>query len=226
MSLLRAALRSNSTFSTLQDCHGFPPLLRATSRMFFSSEAQQPPQDPLAESFMQAPRQGLAYGRLLGVRNYTLKTDIIHFLEDSNLTMEDVKVDYDRYFTPRAMMLQFHSHKDYDQALRHITRNGRLYRLERVDRAQWDIVAPCDGKTILMRGFPRNALIDDIERFLHGYDYDQPSINIFLRQGESLDNPIKMATVRFRARTEAMNAFITKNTTFCLNNQISIMVLQ
>ncbi|XP_028775105.1 uncharacterized protein LOC114748163 [Neltuma alba] len=226
MSLLRAALRSNSTFPTLRECHGFPPLLRATSRIFFSSEAEQPPQDPQAESFLRTPREGLAYGRLLGVRNYTLKTDIIHFLKGCNLTTEDVKVDYGRYFTPLAMMLQFHSYNDYDRAVRHIARNGRLYRLDRTDRAQWDVVTPYDGKTILMRGFPRNALIDEIERFLHGYEYDQTSINIFLRQGETFGNPVKMATVRFRSRTEAMSAFITKNKTFCLNSPISIMVLQ
>ncbi|XP_054803247.1 uncharacterized protein LOC129306596 [Prosopis cineraria] len=216
MSILRAALRSNSPFSTFQ----------TTSRVLFSTEAGQPPQGPVADSFLRSPRQGLVYGRLLGVRKHTLKTDIIHFLKDSNLTMEDVKVDYDRYFTPLAMMLQFHSHGAYEQAFRHIARNGRLYKLERVDRAQWDIVTPYDGKTILMRGFPRNALIDEIERFLHGYEYDRSSINIFLRQGETIDNPVKMATVRFRSRTDAMNAFITKNRTFCLNSQISILVLQ
>ena len=34
---------------------------------------------------------------------------------------------------------------------------------------------------ILMRGFARSVQIEDIERFLHGHDYDRTSLNVFLR---------------------------------------------
>lgn len=38
--------------------------------------------------------------------------------------------------------------------------------------------------------------------------------------------PIRMVLVKFRTKTDAMNAFITKNRSFCLNNQVSMRVLQ
>ena len=37
---------------------------------------------------------------------------------------------------------------------------------------------------------------------------------------------IRMATVNFPSKNEAMNAFIKKNRGYCLNNQISVRVLQ
>ncbi|KAF7804513.1 uncharacterized protein G2W53_043624 [Senna tora] len=219
MNLLRTALRSNSTFSTLHKSHGFPLLLRVTPSSLFSTEAGQPSRDSIsADSFLKTPPPGVVYGRLIGIRKQTLKTDIIHLLKDCKLTMDDVKVEYNRAFVPLAMMLQFHSSNGFDQAVRMLARQGRLYKLETADRAQWDIVTPYDGKTILMQGIPRNATYDDIGRLLSGCDYDQTSLNLLGRLGA--------ATVRFRSRTEAMNAFITKNRTFCLNNQISILVLQ
>ena len=42
---------------------------------------------------------------------------------------------------------------------------------------------------------------------------------------EEKRDPIRMATVLFSTRTEAMNALIKKNRGFCLNNQISVRVL-
>lgn len=46
---------------------------------------------------------GVAYGRLLGINKHTLKTDIISFLEGCNLTLDDIKVDYNRNFMPMGM---------------------------------------------------------------------------------------------------------------------------
>lgn len=42
---------------------------------------------------------------------------------------------------------------------------------------------------------------------------------------EEKRDPIRMATVLFSTRNEAMNALIKKNRGFCLNNQISVRVL-
>ena len=46
---------------------------------------------------------GLVYGKLFGITRHTLKTDIINMLEGCNLTMDDVKVDYNWSFTPNGM---------------------------------------------------------------------------------------------------------------------------
>ncbi|KAI4349234.1 hypothetical protein L6164_009851 [Bauhinia variegata] len=225
MSFLRAALRSNYAFSALQKSNGLPFLLRVSPRWFSTSEAQQPPQDSTENPFFGTPDTGLVYGRLQGVNRHTLKTDIINLLEGCNLTLEDVKVDYSRGgYMPLAMMLQFPSRSAYEQALRVIGRKGRLYKLERADRAQWDIVTPYDGKTILLQGIPRNAIAEDVERFLSGCEYDPTSLNFFTRAGDT--DPIRMATVRFPEKIEATNAYIKKNGSFCLNNRISVRVLQ
>lgn len=46
---------------------------------------------------------GLVYGRLLGISSNTLKTDIINLFEGCKLTLDDIKVDYDRAYNPMAM---------------------------------------------------------------------------------------------------------------------------
>jgi len=59
--------------------------------------------------------------------------------------------------------------------------------------------------------------------------YDSRNVDSFLifRPGEGgTAEPIKLATVRFHSRTQAMNAYIAKNGTFCQNSRISIQVLQ
>ncbi|KAJ1397030.1 RNA-binding domain superfamily [Sesbania bispinosa] len=239
-SVFRATLqRSNSSVCALQRTHG----LQAFWPRCFSTEAEQPPQDSTTpiRQFLETDHSGLTYGRLHGIHKYMLKTDAINFLEGSNLTLEDVKVEYTRNFSPFAMMLQFPTRNAYDSAVRLLIRKGRLYKMERADRAQWDIVTPYDGKLygtkacvvgqcikspqILIKGIPRNANFEDVERILFGCEYDPSSINLFLRSGEGTE-PIKMATVRFPSRTQAMNAFITKNGTFCQNNRILVQVLQ
>ncbi|CAK8533102.1 unnamed protein product [Lathyrus sativus] len=220
-SVVRATLKkSNSSVCAFQRSNGFVA-------RFFSTEAENPPQGstPTSPPFLQTNNSGLTYGRLLGVHKHALKTDIINFLEGSNLTMEDVKMEYTRSFNPISMMLQFPTYSAYDNAIRIIGRKGRLYKLDRIDRSQWDIVTPYDGRTILIQGLPRNAQFADLEQIISDFEYDSSSINIFLRAGEGTE-PIKMATVRFHSRTQASNAFIAKNGTYCLNNRISIHVLQ
>ncbi|KAK7266955.1 hypothetical protein RIF29_19617 [Crotalaria pallida] len=216
--VVRAAMRCNSSVSALQRPRGIP-IYSQKSVGCFSTDSTVPP------PFLQNDASGLTYGRLLGIHKHILKTDVINFLEGCNLTLEDVKMDYNRSFTPLAMLLQFPSRDTYDNAIRTIIRKGRLYKLDRADRSQWDIVTPYDGKTILIKGIPRTAQFEDIERILCGLEYDPSSINIFMRPGEG-SNPVRMVTVRFPSRIEAMNAFITKNGSFCQNNRLFVQVLQ
>ncbi|KAL6011163.1 hypothetical protein ACLOJK_001607 [Asimina triloba] len=48
-------------------------------------------------------KKGLVYGKLNGTGKFTLKTDIVHFFEGCGLSIEDVKVDYNRIYTPFGM---------------------------------------------------------------------------------------------------------------------------
>ncbi|KAF2311968.1 hypothetical protein GH714_027634 [Hevea brasiliensis] len=165
----------------------------------------------------------MVYGKLFGITRQTLRTDVINLLEGCNLTLDDIKVNYNRDFLPVGMMIQFPSRLAFDNAFKVIAKKGRLYRLENADRSQWDFLMPHDGKTLLLEGIPRNAQLEDVERFLSGCEYDPSSIQLTVRQG--LPDPIRIARLRCSTRTEAMNAFITKNRGFCLNNQITVRVL-
>ncbi|XP_004489610.1 uncharacterized protein [Cicer arietinum] len=221
-SVVRATLKkTKSSVCLFQTSNGF------LGRRFFSTEAEKPPQDstPSSPPFLQTNNSGLTYGRLLGVHKHALKTDIINLLEGCNLTLEDVKMEYSRSFNPLAMMVQFPTYSAYDNAIRVIVRKGRLYKLDRIDRSQWDIVTPFDGRTILIQGLPRNVQFADVERIVSGYEYDTSSVEIFIRSGDGAE-PMKMATIRFHSRTQAMNAYIARNGTYCLNNRILIQVLQ
>ncbi|PWA83846.1 hypothetical protein CTI12_AA161790 [Artemisia annua] len=173
---------------------------------------------------LESPSAGFLYGKLVGITNNTLKSDVLSLLEECNLTTDDLKVDYNPSYSPTGMLVQFSSKSAYDAALRAVTRKGRLYRLERADRANWDYVQPYGGKFVLLQGIPPNANLEDIERFLAGCEYDPSNIRQFSRQGPS--GPTRMALVRFISPTAAMTAMITKNRGFCNNNQISMQVLQ
>ena len=201
------------------------PIFSQQQLRCFSTGTVPPPHNP-TNPFLENADTGLAYGRMLGIHKNTLKTDVINFLEGLNLTLEDVKMEYTRSFIPRAMMVQFPSHNAMDEAVRMINRKGRLYKLERVNREEWDIVTPYNGKTILIQGIPRNAQFVDIERILSGCEFDHSSVNIFTRLTPESSELNRMATVRFPSRTQAMNAFLTKNGTYCINNRILIQVLQ
>ncbi|KAG5028537.1 hypothetical protein AAZX31_05G074600 [Glycine max] len=221
---VRAALKSTTSVCALvQRSHGLLPM------RCFSTEAEQPPLNstPRPPPFFETDHSGLTYGNLLGVRKHALKTDIINFLEGCNLTLEDVKMDYDRSYSLVSTLLQFPSRDSFDNAVRVILRKGRLYKLDRVNRHIWDQVKPYDGKTILIQGMPRAGTYEDIGRILSGFEFDSSSVNVFLRPGGVAGaDPIKLATVRFNSRTQAMNAYIAKNGTFCQNNRIWIQVIQ
>lgn len=46
---------------------------------------------------------GLVYGRLLGITNNTLKSDVLSLLEECNLSPDDLKVDYNPSYSPLGM---------------------------------------------------------------------------------------------------------------------------
>ncbi|KAK4798075.1 hypothetical protein SAY86_030401 [Trapa natans] len=192
-------------------------------RRSFSAEAEKA-QDAAVDKFIETSSSGAVYGKLSGLIRYTLKSDVINLLDGCKLNLEDIRVSYTRSFAPIGMLVQFPSGHAIDQAFKLISKKGRLHKLEKVDRSQWDLSANYDGKTILLQGLPRQALPEDVERFLHGCQYDATSIQVSYRA--AFPEPLKVATVGFPSRAQAMNAFITKNGSFCLNNQILVRVLQ
>ncbi|XP_059305674.1 uncharacterized protein LOC132057206 [Lycium ferocissimum] len=145
----------------------------------------------------------------------------------SNLSQDDVRFEYNANYAPVAVMIQFPSRNAYDASLRAVLRKSRLFRMEKADRQQWDTLPRYDGKTILLQGVPRNAVPDDVERFLAGCQYDSSSIQMFARQQRAFDRPpARTVLVEFPSHALATHAFITKNRGFCLNNQVAVRLLQ
>lgn len=50
---------------------------------------------------------GLAYGRMSGISRNTLKTDIVNFLDGCDLTLEDVKFEYNRSYSSQAVLFSY-----------------------------------------------------------------------------------------------------------------------
>lgn len=141
------------------------------------------------------------------------------------MTVDDIKVDYDRIYQPMTMLVQFRSMSEFSAAIRELTRKSRSFRLEKVvDHQQWDTVPPYNGRYVIFRGIPRNALSDDVERFLSGLNYESSSLGLFAKPMQN--EPLRMAKVRFPSQIEAMNAVIRKNGAFCLNNRIVAQLIQ
>ncbi|XP_052174451.1 uncharacterized protein LOC127789568 isoform X2 [Diospyros lotus] len=222
MNLIRIATKSHRPIRFGHQSQGLSWVLRGSPKLF-STEAEQSTGDASADPFLATPSTGLVFGKLFGISKYTTKKDILNLLEGCNLSLDDLKVDYNRSYTPTGMLIQFPSRFAYDFAIRAIARKGRLYRLDKADQSRWDLVTPYNGKAVLLQGIPRDASQDDVERFLSGCAYDASTIQIFLKQ--AFPDPAKMAIVRFPSPTQAMHAFITKNRGFCLNNQILVRVL-
>ncbi|KAG1371626.1 hypothetical protein COCNU_16G007200 [Cocos nucifera] len=201
------------------------PLMRSLSTTEGESQdSSNDPHDSSNDPFLQPPNEGLVFGRLTGIGRNTLKTDVIHFFEGCNLSTDDVKVEYNREYYPVGMLLQFPSRSLFDMAMRQTIRKGRLYKIEKADRSQWDLTRSYEGKAVLLQGIPRNALQEDVDRFLHGCNYDPSTFQTFVRPG--FPDPMRFALVHFPTRNDAMNAFCTKNRSFCLNNSITMRVLQ
>ncbi|KAK0584274.1 hypothetical protein LWI29_010364 [Acer saccharum] len=227
MNLLRSAIQSNISLRAIKPINGLPFLLRESPRRF-STETEQPPPPPpppaddssSIDPFLQTQNDGLVYAKLYGCSKNTLNKDILNMLEGCKLTPDDVRVHYTRNFFPLAMLVQFPSRQAFYNAFKMLSKKGGLYKIEKVNRSVWESFLPYNGKTVLLQGIPVNALIDDVERFLAGCEYDSSSIQLLPRPS------MKIAMVRFPSQTLAMNAFLTKNRGFCLNSQISVRVLQ
>ncbi|XP_062215992.1 uncharacterized protein LOC133916367 [Phragmites australis] len=229
-----AALRRGVAAYTVPSASRLAAFVLASPRLFSADAsgeaAAAAAADSQDDSFLKASREGLAYGRFYSViaggnrlGKDMLKTDIIHYLDRCELSLDDVKVDYNRGYYPVGALLRFPSKASFTTAIRQ-TNQGRLYRLEEISRDQWDLNQSFDGKALLLQGVPRNALPEDIERFLCGTNFEPPPFESFLRPG--VPEPIRMVLVKFGTKTDAMNAFITKNRGFCLNNPVSVRVLQ
>ncbi|XP_073044424.1 uncharacterized protein [Primulina eburnea] len=222
MSLLRqAAAKWSRVINMARQIRVAPPIFSISPKLF-STDSAEPSQGPSIDQFLNPPR-GLIYGRITSITKYTTKNDIINMLDESDLSPDKLKVEYNRSYLPLSMMVEFSSPSAYDSAIKAINRKGRLFTLARTDRAQWDAIAPYDGKAILLQGIPSTALPDDVERFLSGCQYDSSSISMPPRS--TLRGPVKTVLVRFSSQTLAAHAYITKNRGFCLNNQISVKVL-
>lgn len=210
--------------------HSISAAAYPASARLFSTDASGVEAGSQDDSFPKASSEGLAYygkfysaisgGSRLGKN--MLKTDIIHYLDKCELSLDDVKIDYNRGYYPMAALLKFPSIQAFNAALRQISQ-GRLYRLERINRDEWDHKQSYDGKAVLLQGVPRNAQPDDIERFLCGTNFEPPPFENFIRPGDP--EPIRMVLVKFRSKTDATNAFIAKNKGFCLNNAVTMRVI-
>ncbi|RWR76876.1 hypothetical protein CKAN_00533900 [Cinnamomum micranthum f. kanehirae] len=186
------------------------------------SEEEAPP--PSSDPFLRPPPKSLVYGKLTGGGRNALKSDVIQFFEGCNLSPEDIKVNYNLIYAAVGMVLQFSSGAAFDMAVRLNIRKGRVYRFDRADRSEWDQCTTYDGKAVILQGIPRPATAEDVERFLSGCSFDASSIQIFFRP--VFGDPIRVALVHFPSQIEAMNAFRVKNRGFCLNNLITMRVLQ
>lgn len=220
MNALRTSI--NSRIRLARNNQGFNSLLLPRQ---FSTESQTEAQNQneAVDSFIRKPSSDLCYGRLQGITKYTTRSDVCNLLDGCELTLDDIRVEYNRSFAPVQTFVQFPSRNAFEAGLR-TTRRDRLHRLDLADRSAWDVVMPYEGKCILLQGMPRNALLEDVERFLSGCEYESSTLKMFLRAGNP--DPIRMATVTFPSAALAMHACITKDRGFCLNNQISVRVLQ
>ncbi|XVF08005.1 hypothetical protein REPUB_Repub06bG0187900 [Reevesia pubescens] len=211
MNFLRNATKSHVSVRTIKPIHALPSFLRESPKRFCTETDQpQPPQsDASVDQFLQSASRGSVYARLYGTTKFTMKSDIISLLEGCNLSPDDIKVSYSRSLFPVAMTLRFSSPAAFSNATRTIRRFDRLYRLERV----------------VLQGLPRSSMLEDVERFLSGCDYDSSSIRMVTFTKPGSTNIVRLTTVQFPSQIQAMNACISKNRNLCLNNHVSVRVL-
>ncbi|KAK9127202.1 hypothetical protein Syun_015999 [Stephania yunnanensis] len=80
------------------------PILQTHHFCSATPATEQPPdQSSQVDPFLRSSNQSIVYGRLTGNGPYTMKTDIIHMLEGCDLSLQDVRVEYNRYYDPVAM---------------------------------------------------------------------------------------------------------------------------
>nr|VDD34806.1 unnamed protein product [Brassica oleracea] len=237
MSLIRNAIRSSFSLRTSDPVisRNSLPFLQESRKCLSTTVAEQPPSSPSPPLPGSFPVDGIKkpasegwklYGKFSGFSKHTLRSDVMNILEGCNVTSDDLKFSYMRggNLNPAGVYVQFPSRSSYDSAMRAIAKKGRLYRLERATQSQWDPIVPYQGKVVALHGLPPNAIIEDIDRFLSGCLYHPGSIQFLTIQG--LGSPKRVALVRFTSQTQAMNAYITKNRNFLLNQRITLQVLQ
>ncbi|CAI9098119.1 OLC1v1034704C2 [Oldenlandia corymbosa var. corymbosa] len=181
MSSFRAAAKYTPRLIEIaRQQQGLASLPRHSQHRLLCSAAQQPNQGSAFDPFHQTSSSGPIYARLYGATKHTSKTDVLNLLSGCNLTVDDIKHDYTLNFLPLPVLVKFPSRQAYDAGTRSVVKKGR-FRLEPENGSRFDTIAPYDGKAILLQGIPRNALIDDVERFLAGCTYDSSSIQMFYR---------------------------------------------
>ncbi|XP_074557350.1 uncharacterized protein LOC141813309 [Curcuma longa] len=214
------SLRNALRFTVAPQSH---PLIRMNLLRRLSTESEMA-QDASDDPFLKPPEKGLVYAKLTGIGWNTLKTDIINLLEGCNLSTDDIKVEYTKGYSPAGMLLQFPSKSAFDMALTQNSKKGRLFRIDEVDRSYWDLTMSYDGKAVMLEGLPLKANMEDAERFLSGCNFDPSRFQFSIRPG--FPDPVRIAIVHFMSRIDATNAFCWKNRTFCLNNPVTVRVLQ
>ena len=224
--LAAAALRGALTASGARSCSISVAFPLASSRLFSTDASGAVAGSQDDSSSGEGHTYGRFYTNISGVGRLgknMLKTDIIHYLDQCELSLDDVKIDYNKGFYPMGALLKFPSVESFEKAVRQ-TIQGRMYRLERVSPDEWEHKISLNGKAVLLQGVPRNAQVDDIERFLCGTNYEAPPFENSIRAG--VPEPVRMVLVKFGSRTDATNAFIAKNKGFCLNNPVTMRVIQ
>ncbi|PKI60978.1 hypothetical protein CRG98_018608 [Punica granatum] len=101
---LRNLLRPTSTLlagAGGEPCRGLATFLREPRRRF-STESEQR-EDATVDNFFETPDTGAAYRKLLGITKQTLKSDVINLLDECKLSLDDIRVNYDRSFAPIGM---------------------------------------------------------------------------------------------------------------------------
>ncbi|KAL5218824.1 hypothetical protein ABZP36_019508 [Zizania latifolia] len=228
--LRRAAAAASGVPPPSSRSAAFAPVAPRLFSADASGEATRAAEGSQGDSFFKPSDEGLAYAKFYSaspgsrrIPKNMLKTDIIHHLDKCGLSLDDVKIDYNRGYYPVGALLRFPSVASFTRAIKQ-TRDGRQYRLEKDSREVFDLKKSHDGKSILLQGVPRNATTEDIEQFLWGTNFEPPPFENLLRPG--FPEPIRVVLVKFRSTTDATNAFITKNMGFCLNNPVSMRILQ
>ncbi|KFK24723.1 hypothetical protein AALP_AA8G016300 [Arabis alpina] len=235
MSMIRSTFRSRLCLRSLDPVttrisipflHEWRKCLSTVTELPPVSPLPPPPGNSPIDGINKPSGEGGFYGKFSGFSKHTLKTDIMNVFEGCNVTPNNLKFSYMRggNLNPSAVYVQFPTRSAYDAALRAISKKGKLYKLERATRSQWDPIVPYDGKVVALHGLPPNALLEDIDRFLSGCLYYPGSIQFITIQG--LGIPKRVALVHFTSQIQAMNAYITKNRKFVLNQRITLQVLQ
>ncbi|KAI3969894.1 hypothetical protein MKX01_038362 [Papaver californicum] len=144
MSLLRNLIRSNGVL-----LHHLKPNQGGGSQFLLLRQSPRLNQDKVVDAILrQPPTQGNVHAKLFGIGMFsTTINDVMSLFESCNLSAQDIEVQYNNLFLPVSMVLQLPSHSAYDNAVREIATEGRLYKIEKVEPGQWGVES-YDGKAV------------------------------------------------------------------------------